>query len=234
MSLRSIAALVTLGVAGWLVIAATADSQDAVPASEEPRHRVKLQNEYVRIIDVEVPAGDATLYHTHSLDYPYVMVTDALLKNDVPGKPTVDLKITRGLIGYYRASQGAYTHRFVNAGSGTFRAIGIELLKPAPSSVQVVSPLADAAGYKTVLDNERVRGYLVSLEPGQSVGPVTLGGPGIRVVLTGGKIEQKGADGKVATLDLAPAQFAWRENTSAQSLTNVGDSKVEIVEFELK
>jgi len=232
--MRNIAALVMLGVAGWLVIAATANAQDAVPANEEPRHRVKLQNEYVRIIDVEVPAGDATLYHTHSLDYPYVMVTDALLKNDVPGRSTVDLKITRGLIGYYRASQGAYTHRFVNAGSGTFRTIGIELLKPAPSSVQVVSPLADAAGYKTVLDNERVRGYLVSLEPGQSVGPVTLGGPGIRVVLTGGKIEQRGADGKVATLDLAPAQFAWRDNTSAQSLTNVGGSKVEIVEFELK
>ena len=234
MSLRSIAAFVSLAVAGWLVIAAAAEAQDAVPANEEPRHRVKLQNEYVRIIDVEVPAGDATLYHTHSLDYPYVMVTDAFLKNDVPGKPTVDLKITQGLIGYYRASQGAYTHRFVNAGSGTFRAIGIELLKPAPSSVQVVSPLADAAGYKTVLDNERVRGYLVSLEPGQSVGPVTLGGPGIRVVLTGGKIEQKAADGKVATLDLVPAQFAWRDSASAQSLTNVGGSKVEIVEFELK
>ena len=234
MSLRNVVVLVPLVVSGWLIIAATAKAQDAVPANQEPRHRVKLQNEYVRIIDVEVPAGDATLYHTHSLDYPYVMVTDALLKNDVPGKPTVDLKITQGLIGYYRASQGAYTHRFVNAGSGTFRAIGIELLKPAPSSVQVVSPLPDVAGYKTVLDNERVRGYLVSLEPGQSVGPVTLAGPGIRVVLTGGKVEQKGVDGKVATLDLTPAQFAWRESTAAQSLTNVGGSKVEIVEFELK
>jgi len=41
-------------------------------------------------------------------------------------------------------------------------------------------------------------------------------------------------DGKVATLDLTPAQFAWRESTAAQSLTNVGGSKVEIVEFELK
>ena len=234
MNLRNVAAALSLAVAAWLAMAGGVHAQDAVSADREPRHRVKLENEYVRIIDVEVPAGDATLYHTHSLDYPYVMVTDALLKNDVPGKPTVDLKITHGLIGYYRASQGAYTHRFVNAGTGTFRAIGIELLKPSPSSVQVVSPLADAAGYKTVLDNERVRGYLLSLEPGQSVGPVTLAGPGIRVVLTGGRIEQKGKDGKAATLDLTPAQFAWRDRTSAQSLTNVGNSKVELVEFELK
>ena len=234
MSLRNFLAVVSMMAAAWLPGSPCAHAQDAVPANQEPRHRVKLENEYVRIIDVEVPAGDATLFHTHSLDYPYVMVTDALLKNEVPGKPASDLRITRGLIGYYRASQGAYTHRFVNAGAGTFRAIGIELLKPAPSSAQVVTPLAGNTGYATVLDNERVRGYLVTLQPGQSVGPVTLAGPGIRVVLTGGKVEQKGEDGKAATLELTPAQFAWRSNTSALSLTNVGSSNVEIVEFELK
>ena len=233
MSLRNVLAVVSMITAVWLAGFGWAQAQDAVPANQEPRHRVKLENEYVRIIDVEVPAGDATLYHTHSLDYPCVMVTDALLGNDVPGKPAADLKITRGLIGYYRASQGAYTHRFVNAGDGTFRAIGIELLKPAPSSSQVVTPLPASTGYTTVLDNERVRGYLVTLEPGQSVGPVTLAGPGIRVVLTGGTVQQKDASG-VVTLDVTPAQFAWRGSTSAHSLTNVGSSKVEIVEFELK
>jgi hypothetical protein len=200
-----------------------------VPAQEEPHHRPKLENEYVRVLDVEIAQEDATLFHTHSLDYPYVMVTGVTLLNQVPGGQPGEILIKRGLIGYYRASQGAYTHRFNNRGPGTFRAIGIELLRPAAAGNAVVTPLPDASGYRTVLDNDRVRGYLLKLEPGQSAGPVTLSGPGIRVVLGGGEVEQGGV-----VLKLEPAQFAWRAKPETVTVKNTGSTAVELVEFELK
>jgi hypothetical protein len=200
-----------------------------VPAQEEPHHRPKFQNDYVRVLDVEIAQDDATLFHTHSLDYPYVMVTGVTLLNQVPGGQPGEIKIQRGLIGYYRASQGAYTHRFTNRGPGTFRAIGIELLRPAAAGHTVVTPLSDATGYRTVLDNDRVRGYLLRLEPGQSAGPVTLSGPGIRVVLGGGEVEQSGAP-----LKLEAAQFAWRAQPETLTVRNTGSTTVELVEFELK
>jgi hypothetical protein len=200
-----------------------------VPAQEEPHHRPKFQNDYVRVLDVEIAQDDATLFHTHSLDYPYVMVTGVTLLNQVPGGEPGEILIKRGLVGYYRASQGAYTHRFTNRGPGAFRAIGIELLRPAAAGNAIVTPLPDATGYRTVLDNDRVRGYLLKLEPGQSAGPVTLSGPGIRVVLGGGEIEQAGA-----ALKLEPAQFAWRAGPETLTVKNTGSTTVELVEFELK
>jgi hypothetical protein len=204
-----------------------------VPAPEEPHHRPKFQNGYVRILDVEIAQDDATFFHTHSLDYPYVMVTGVTLLNQVPGGQPGEVKIERGLIGFYRASQGAYTHRFTNLGPGTFRAIGIELLRPAAAGNAVVTPLADATGYRTVLDNDRVRGYLLKLEPGQSAGPVRLSGPGIRVVLGGGELSQT-TGSSAAALKLEPAQFAWRAQPETLTLKNTGDTSVELVEFELK
>ena len=60
---------------------------EAIPAQQEPRHRPKLENEYVRVLDVEIPAGYQTLFHTHALNYTYLMVNAALLRNEVPGKP---------------------------------------------------------------------------------------------------------------------------------------------------
>jgi hypothetical protein len=180
----------TLGLLALLGPGAAAAQDKVVPAQEEPHHRPKFQNDYVRILDVEIAQDDATGFHTHALDYPYVMVTGVTLLNQVPGGQPAEVKIERGLIGYYRASQGAYTHRFTNLGPGAFRAIGIELLHPAARGGAVVTPLPDASGYRTVLDNDRVRGYLLKLEPGQSAGPVTLSGPGIRVVLEGGELAQ--------------------------------------------
>jgi quercetin dioxygenase-like cupin family protein len=223
--LGALLAIGTLGLANA--------EDEAIPAQQEPRHRPKLENEYVRVLDVEIPAGYQTLFHTHALNYTYLMVNSALLRNEVPGKPAADIKIPAGLVGYYRASEGAYTHRFTNIGDGTFRAIGIELMRAAPG-VAVTPPLPEQSGYVTVLDNERVRAYRVTLEPGQSTPSVTLPGPSIRVAGTAGKILQQAPGAEAVAINLTPAQFEFRSGSAAHSLKNVGDARVEIYEFELK
>ena len=225
------AALGVLLAVGALGPAGAEDA--AVPAQQEPRHRPKLENEYVRVLDVEIPPGYQTLFHTHALNYTYLMVNAALLRNEVPGKPPADIKIPAGLVGYYRASEGAYTHRFTNIGTETFRAIGIELMRTAPD-VSVTPPLPEQSGYVTVLDNERVRAYRVTLEPGQSTPSVTLPGPSIRVAGTAGQVLQQAPGAQPVAMDLTPAQFEFRSGPAAYSLKNVGAARVEIYEFEFK
>lgn len=217
----------------FLAVAIVSAQEQALDAKDEPHHRPKFVNEVVRVLDVEVLPGEATMYHTHSLDYPYVMLSTSLLKNEIPGKPRSDLNIMAGLIGYYRASQGAYTHRFTNVDSQPFRAIGIELLTRSALG-SGAAPLSESLGIKKVLDNDRVRGYRLTLAPGESIGPLTLPGRSVRVAQSAGVIEQSVNGGELTKVSLALAQFEWRDTAAAYVLKNVGETTMELVEFEFK
>ena len=43
-------------------------AESYVAVRDEPRHRRRFENEFVRVYDVLVPPGDTTLYHHHSED----------------------------------------------------------------------------------------------------------------------------------------------------------------------
>ncbi|MBI3527021.1 MAG: hypothetical protein HY067_03555 [Betaproteobacteria bacterium] len=224
------AALLCLACSGVFA----ADDERIVPANEEPRHVVKLENEWVRIIDVEIPEGEQTLYHTHSLDYPYVLVTSVTLYNQIHGQEPRDVKMQAGFIGYYNASsKGAYTHRFINRGPGTFRAIGIELLKPMEDPAAPNAALPTLTGAETALDNARVGAYRVKLAPGATIGPLTIPGPSIRVAMGEGKMVHE-TEGTQTEMHLAPAQFVFQPQTTAVTFTNTGAAELELVEFVLK
>ena len=218
--------------APWL---AAAEDEPVVPAHQEPRHVPRLVNDRVRVIDVEIPEGERTLFHAHSLDYPYLMVTSVTLENQVYGQAPKDLPITRGLVGYYRAStQGTYTHRFINRGPGTFRAIGIELLQPLALGGGVTASIPAQPGLVTALDNERVRAYRIVLQPGQSLGPIAIPGPSLRVAMTPGTITDQAPGAAPVPSELAPARFSYSAAARVTTLVNRGDQPVELVEFEFK
>jgi hypothetical protein len=217
-----------------LAAAVSADDERVVPAHEEPRHVPKLVNDWVRIIDVEIPEGEQTLYHAHTLDYPYLMITSVTLNNQVHGQSRREVAINAGDVGYYRAStQGTYTHRFINKGPGTFRAIGIELLRPLAAPARVALPLADRPGFRTVIDNERVRAWRVTLAPGESLGPIAIPGPSIRVAISEGRLAESVEGRYDASFDLAPAQFVFRDGPATSTLRNAGAGTIELAIFSL-
>src|SRR5215831_2244313 len=106
-------------------------AQSPVPLSEEPRHHLKFENQYVRVYDVRVQAGDTTLYHTHSNDYIYVSIGKAALRAQVLGSEAVDLILKDGETRY---TNGPITHRVMNVTTSLFRNITIEVLKTGSSS----------------------------------------------------------------------------------------------------
>ena len=230
--LQSVTSLALLCLAYGGVLAA--DDERVVPANEEPRHVVKLENEWVRVIDVEIPEGEQTLYHTHSLDYPYVLVTSVTLYNQIHGQEPKDVKMQAGFIGYYNAvAKGAYTHRFINRGPGTFRAIGIELLKPIEDPAAPIAALPPLTGVETALDNERVGAYRIKLAPRATIGPLTIPGPSIRVAMGEGKMVIEIEDTRTETR-VTPAQFVFQPQTTTATFTNLGGTELELVEFVLK
>src|SRR6266705_6753897 len=86
--------------------------QSPVEISGEPRHHPKFENEFVRVWDVTVPAGDTTLWHIHRNDN--VVVTlgdDASLRIETVGAAPAEVKWKFGDVRFGKAT---YVHRAMN------------------------------------------------------------------------------------------------------------------------
>jgi hypothetical protein len=99
----------------------------AVPIPKEPHHHLVLENEYVRVFRVSIPAHDATLLHQHDVPYIYVSLGPADVINAVQGRPEARIVMTDGQIGY---SLGHFAHIARTDAGSTFDNVTIELLKP--------------------------------------------------------------------------------------------------------
>ena len=50
----------------WVPAPAHAAEEIIVPVTQEPRHHVRLENEYLRIIEAIIEPGDQSLFHRHA------------------------------------------------------------------------------------------------------------------------------------------------------------------------
>lgn len=203
-------------------------SQNPVEISGEPRHHPKFENEYVKIWDVTVRAGDATLWHAHRNDNVVVgLGPDAKLRIETVGRDPVE---TLWKFGEVRFTKATYVHRAMNAGSSDFRNFTIELLKGPTGAV-----LAKVPGREPVLENERVRVFRVTLDPGQTLPMHTHEVPGLALTLSGADLEVT-TQGK-ATPDRVTrptADVGWRAGAVTHSIKNVGKTRFEGVDIEFK
>jgi hypothetical protein len=101
--------------------------QGPVPISDEPHHRLVLQNDFARVYNVTVPPLDTTFLHQHDLPYLYIVLGPADIINSVVGKPDLHQVLQDGETHY---SPGHFAH-IVRTDSGMqFHNITVELLRP--------------------------------------------------------------------------------------------------------
>ena len=105
----------------------SAQAPVAVPISKEPHHHLVLENEYVRVFRVSIPAHDATLLHQHDVPYLYISLGPADVINAVQGRPETRIVMSDGQVGY---SPGHFAHIARTDAGSTFDNVTIELLKP--------------------------------------------------------------------------------------------------------
>jgi quercetin dioxygenase-like cupin family protein len=201
-----------------------------VEISGEPRHHPKFENEFVRILDVTVPAGDATLWHVHRNDNVVVTLGGANLRLEKVGAPTVEVLWKTGDVNFGKAT---YVHRAINIGTTPFHNLTIELLR-SPLGSQL-SKLEEPITRPPLLENERVRVYRVTLEPGQSTPMHTNLLPSLGVAITAAKLEVtiEGKD-KPEHVTLPAGDVRWRVSALTHSIKNVGKTRFEAVDIELK
>jgi hypothetical protein len=95
--------------------------------ASEPHHRLSLHNEYVNVYQVQVAPHDSVLLHRHDFDAISVMLSDAQVTVNTPGRPGVHRKLTAGQI---RLQCRGYVHATNVDGDTTYRNVTVELLLP--------------------------------------------------------------------------------------------------------
>src|SRR5712692_8176695 len=232
--MRSLLRLVLMLIVGFAppgTLSQSNSPQSPVEISGEPRHHPKFENEFVRVWDVTVPAGDATLWHAHRNDNVVVTLGGASLRIETVGAATTEVQWKFGDVRFGKAT---YVHRAMNVGTTPFHNFTIELLK-SPLGLQDLSRLKEPIARVPVLENERVRVYRVSLEPRQSTTMHTHLLPGLGIAITAAEIEVT-TEGKTKPdrLTLPVGDVRWRSGAVTHMIKNVGKTRFEAVDIELK
>ena len=205
--------------------------QSPVEISGEAHHHPKFENEFVRVWDVTVPAGDTTLWHIHRHDNVVVTLGEARLRIETAGAAPGESLWKFGEVKFGKAT---YVHRAMNVGVTPFHNFTIELLKP-PAGAPAPSTPKEPIVRTPVLENERVRAFEVTLEPGQSTSMHTYVLPGLAIALTAGEIEvTTQGKNKLDRSNLPLGDLRWRAGAVTHAIKNVGKSRFSAVDIELK
>ena len=205
----------------------------AVPVEKAAFHVPVFRNEHVLLVNVQIPPGRAAGYHIHSLDQISVLVADADMAGQLlGGEPTPPRRGQRGNVGFTAYSKKSMTHKTANVGTTPFHNVVIALLQPTGG--RFTPGGRDAAAYHQVMDNERVRGWRLILEPSQSAPAITQSAPGLRVALSDGELAESVPGEAERGMALKSGQFFWQEGGVTRAVRNTGTSRLELVEFELK
>jgi quercetin dioxygenase-like cupin family protein len=206
-----------------------AEPPRSVPIQDEPHHRMKFENEFVRVFDVLVPPHGETLFHSHSHDYIFVTLGDSHVRSEIADGKAVELDLKNGET---RFTAAPLNHRAVNLADSPFRNITVEILKPAGSPPE--APLPVMPGHTIVFENEKIRIDRQTLDPGQSTGIHTHTLMSLGVCVSPARVEYTEEGVKPEVADLLAGQFNWHTGKRTHSLKNVGTTRFEAIEIEWK
>ena len=204
----------------------------SVAVEKEPMHRLKFENEFVRVFDVLIPVGNTSQYHTHIHDGVSVRVSNTQILDEVVGGEKTPFAIKYGDT-TFGARPAALTHRVINSGKSDFRNIFIEILPVGNATVSTALPIL-SDGHVIVIDNTRVRVNRLTLKPGESSKLHKHTMRGLGIVLYDSKIEIVSADGTPRTLEPKAGDFVWQDAGTTHIIRNIGSTVFEAIDLELK
>jgi hypothetical protein len=229
---HSLAASLVICACALALPATAQDGGPPVPVEKAAYHVLAFRNEYVALVNVQIPAGRPAGYHIHSLDQISVLVQDGDTAGQVLGEePYPARRGQRGNASFTPYSKKPLTHRVNNAGTTLYNNIVISILYPEPGRF---TPGTRADGYTQLVDNERVRIWRLVLEPGQSAAAITQRAPGMRVIVDGGEIAESVSGQADRGMSLKVGDFYWQDAGLTRTVRNIGTTRINVVEFELK
>lgn len=206
-----------------------------VDITSEPHHHLILQNEYVRVFNVDVEPRDATLMHRHRYDYAYVVLGPAQISNDVQGRGATPLTVNDGDVKF---SDGNFVHSIHDTGATPFRNITVEFLQDAkmrkdPKKWDESDPMKVQNGtYQLVLVKDGVRVSRVELQTAGVEAKHRHAGPHLVIALTDLTFRAESPDKSASTIEMKMGDVKWIPGDVTHTVTNVGSGVARAVTME--
>jgi quercetin dioxygenase-like cupin family protein len=204
--------------------------EPVVPVYEEPRHRPVFQNRFVRVLDVVIPAGDTTGYHTHAAPIAGAVIEDARNWSQIQGASPGEVRPVRAagdVIENWDAGL-PYTHRVGNVdGVPIHYVVGEWLASPGIEA----PPLPETSSRHLVREGTVARVYRILLAPGESTESHTHATPGLTIQVTAGPVEDAGSVAATSEGEGAGA-WRWRGAGCVHVLSNRGERPALVMEID--
>src|ERR1700722_20891649 len=112
-----------------------------VPVRNEPHHKVVLENDYVRLIEVHINPHDTTLTHIHAAPSVIVFLSKTTIGTQIVGAQPSIAEVMPAQTSYAAYDERPITHRVWNDGDSVFHVMDIELAKkePVKDSCEIIS-----------------------------------------------------------------------------------------------
>jgi quercetin dioxygenase-like cupin family protein len=204
----------------------------------EPSHHLALENEHVRVFQVEVAPRTATLMHRHSHDYLFVTLGNSRVSNEVDGKPPVELSLADGDT---RFTPGNFAHIARNLSDQAFRNVTIELMQdeklrtaPSPWPMEGGDKEFPGGRIKVLFVRDGARVSQIELQPEATMPSHHHDGPHLLVAVSDLDVRSD-VDG----MGPMPGKFKsgevkWLPGGYTHTLTNVGKDTARFVTVEFK
>jgi hypothetical protein len=191
-------------VQGFVLLLLSTCVAAQMPVREEPRHKVALQNEYIRLLDVRVPPGDTSLFHVHQIPSFFIPLSATRIGSEVKGQAARQSRFPIDSTWYNGFENGPLIHRVWNSDTNVLHVIDLELLATKNSML----PNTIHMPFKIDFENEKLRVYKFQLQAGQVVVLPLIKTPMLLVTVDGGHLWLKDSHQK-KFIELKPGSFRW-------------------------
>lgn len=201
-----------------------------VPVHQEPRHHVVYDSPTMRILDIQIPPGDQTLFHTHDTAILYVPIARSQTRSQewsgggaapaaapLPDRPGRVNSVTTYV-------EKPYTHRVNNTGTSLFRLVGIA--NRTTGADATAQPPASPE-----LENRWYRAERLAIRAGASAPVASYAGPIVIVMQTAGTAAVDGASWHPLN---GPGDLARIDGAASHTVHNRGASDIELVAIAVK
>lgn len=125
-----------------------------VQVSKEPRHKLVLENKYIRLLDVWLPPGDTTEFHVHSTPSLFLHLSNTYIATQVMEKEWINDQNIPGNAWYRSFSPDSMVHRVANRDRVSMHVTDIEILS-AFDTIDIREPLP----LPLIFENEKSFAY---------------------------------------------------------------------------